>query len=70
MELIATLSVSAARKFGEIGFIIGAIGGILVILGAARADVRRADVRGIVMLAGACVTVAFALGIVAFHWGG
>jgi hypothetical protein len=70
MGLLA-LSASAARRFGEIGFIVGAIGGILFIAGAAALanSARASTARTFFMLAGVCIAVGFVLGIVAFHWG-
>ncbi len=69
MELIATISIGAARRIGEIGFLIGAIGGLLLLLGSVRGHAANADARAIAIAAGLCIAVGFALGIVAFHWG-
>jgi ABC-type proline/glycine betaine transport system permease subunit len=70
MGLIA-LAAGTARRVGEIGFIIGAIGGLLFIAGAAlRANsAREGTSQKVLMAAGVCITVGFVLGIVAFHWG-
>ena len=65
------LAAETARRLGEIGFIIGAIGGLLFIAGAAfRANsARERTSRNVLMAAGICITVGFVLGIAAFHWG-
>ncbi len=65
------LAAGTARRIGEIGFIIGAIGGLLFIAGAAfRANsARESTSRTVVMAAGVCLTVGFVLRIAAFHWG-
>ena len=70
MGLVA-LAAGTARRVGEIGFIIGAIGGLLFIAGAAfRANsAREGTSRKVLMAAGICITVGFVLGIAAFHWG-
>lgn len=65
MELLA-LTASAARRFGEIGFLIGALGAFLLAAGAARADVQW---RNLAMLVGPLlIGVGFVLGIVYVHW--
>ncbi len=65
------LAAGTARRIGEIGFIIGAIGGLLFIAGAAfRANsARESTSRNVLMAAGICITTGFILGIAAFHWG-
>lgn len=70
MGLLA-LAANTARRIGELGFIVGAIGGVLFIAAAAvRANRARGNPgRGILMAAGVCITVGFVLGIVALHWG-
>ena len=70
MSLVA-LAAGTARRLGEIGFIVGAIGGIFFIAGAAALanSARGSTARTFFMLAGLCIAVAFVLGIAAFHWG-
>ena len=69
MQLIASLSASAARRIGELGFIVGAIGGLVLVLGALRAGQTSASgARALLSIAGLCITVGFVLGIVALHW--
>ena len=66
--MILALAVHTARRIGEIGFLIGAIGGLLMLVegmtsgGAGRAKPLQA-------LAGLLMTVGFVLGIVYVHWG-
>ena len=70
MGLIAALAAGTARRIGEIGFIVGAVGGVLLLLGAVRGNgASAAATRTLTMLAGVCIAVGFVLGIVAFHWG-
>lgn len=68
MGLIASLSISGARRIGEIGFVIGAIGALLLVLAAARGTPPAANARSLTMLAGLCMAVGFVLGIVYMHW--
>ena len=69
MGLLA-LAATSARRIGEIGFIVGAIGGVLLALGAAGGNGRGASTaRTLLVLAGVCIAVGFVLGIVTFHWG-
>lgn len=65
------LAAGTARRLGEIGFIVGAIGGLLFIAGAAfRANRAQGSAsRTAFMGAGVCITIGFVLGIVALHWG-
>jgi len=69
MGLLAVTSQSA-RRIGEIGFIIGAIGGLLFIAGAAlRAnDAEESRARNVFMGAGVCITIGFICGIISLHW--
>jgi hypothetical protein len=69
LDLVA-LAAGTARRIGEIGFIVGAIGGLLFMAGAAfRANnARESTSRTFFMAAGLFVAIAFILGIVAFHW--
>jgi hypothetical protein len=69
MDVIIALSASSARRIGEIGFIIGAVGGVLVMLAALRGS--GGSSRGAnpaMLLAGLCIAVGFVLGIVYIHW--
>ena len=68
MGFFLALGAETARRIGEIGFIIGAIGGLLVMVGAATGS-RSGGGRSAMMLAGLCLAVGFALGIVFLHWG-
>jgi hypothetical protein len=60
----------AARRIGELGFIIGAIGGLLFIAGAAlRAnDAEETRTRNVLMSSGVCITIGFICGIISLHW--
>jgi hypothetical protein len=70
MGLIAALAAGTARRIGEIGFIVGAVGGVLLVLAAARTSGRGAAAsRALTMLAGVCIAIGFVLGIIALHWG-
>ncbi|GEM_PF-6934975 len=67
MGLIIALTTVTARRIGEIGFVVGAIGGLLLMLGAGTAS-RSGGGRASLMLAGLCIAVGFVLGIVYMHW--
>ncbi len=66
MGLLA-LAASTARRIGEVGFIIGAIGGLLIMLAAAAGRGSRGG-RASSTLAGLCIAVGFVLGVVYMHW--
>jgi hypothetical protein len=68
MELVA-LAVHTARRIGEVGFAIGALGALIITLGAWTGAAGRT--RGNPATAGGAflVAVGFVLGIVALHWG-
>jgi hypothetical protein len=67
MGLFISLAATTARRIGEIGFILGAIGALLLVLGAG-ASSRSGGGRASLMLAGLCIAVGFVLGIVYMHW--
>jgi hypothetical protein len=67
MGLFISLAATTARRIGEIGFIVGAMGGLLLLLGAG-AGSTSGGARPSLMLAGLCIAVGFALGIVYMHW--
>jgi hypothetical protein len=66
MELLA-VTVSAARKFGEIGFLIGALGAVLLVvenaMAGSQSGQKLARTIGFVLMA-----VGFILGILYVHW--
>jgi hypothetical protein len=68
MGFFLALGAGTARRIGEIGFIVGAIGGLLVMVGAASGS-RSGSGRASLMLAGLCIAVGFVLGIIFLHWG-
>jgi hypothetical protein len=67
MEILA-VSISTARKFGEIGFLLGALGALLLAAEAIRPfsqdAVKVARLVGLLLIA-----VGFVLGILYIHWG-
>lgn len=69
---LVAIATATARRLGEIGFVVGAIGGLLFMAGAAfRANsARESTGRAFFMGAGLFIAIAFVLGIAAFHWGG
>jgi hypothetical protein len=62
------IAVHTARRLGEIGFLVGAIGGLLLLVegmtsaGSGRSNPMRA-------LAGLLMAAGFVLGIAYVHWG-
>jgi hypothetical protein len=66
MELLA-VSLSTARKFGEIGFLIGALGAVLLVienaLAGSQSGPKLARTIGFILIA-----VGFVLGILYVHW--
>lgn len=71
MGLIAALAAGTARRIGEVGFIVGALGALLLALGAARetGGGAAAVTRNLTIVAGVCIAIGFVLGIVVLHWG-
>lgn len=70
MELLATVSVATGRRLGEIGFLLGAIGAVLLVVEARTSGSGAARRPSMPMTAGSVlIAVAFLLGIAAFHWG-
>jgi hypothetical protein len=69
MGLLAVTS-QTARRIGELGFIIGAIGGLLFIAAAALKvnDAEETRTRNVLMASGVCITVGFICGIISLHW--
>jgi hypothetical protein len=69
MGLLA-LTSQTARRIGEVGFIIGAIGGLLFIAGAALLanDADERTTRNVFMGSGICIAVGFIAGIITLHW--
>jgi hypothetical protein len=67
MEVLA-LALRTARRIGEVGFVVGAVGGLLLALGAAAGRGSRGG-RASLVVAGLCIAVGFVLGIVYLHWG-
>jgi hypothetical protein len=66
MEIIA-VSIRTARRFGEIGFLIGALGALLLVAHAVLSDsqaiAKLARIGGPLLIA-----VGFVLGILYVHW--
>jgi hypothetical protein len=70
MEILAAVSVATGRRLGEIGFLLGAIGAVLLVVEAmssASGTARRPSMP--MTLGSVLIAVAFLLGIAAFHWG-
>jgi len=67
MEVLA-MSVSAARRFGEIGFLIGALGALLLVLEDARPGSPETHRRLIRLLGALLIAAGFVLGILYIHW--
>ncbi|HXQ58713.1 MAG TPA: hypothetical protein VN799_01400 [Acidimicrobiales bacterium] len=66
MELLA-LASATARRLGEIGFLVGALGALLLAFGATRSD--SGGIGQMARLIGpALIAVGFVLGIVYIHW--
>jgi hypothetical protein len=70
MGQMVALAAGTARRIGEIGFIVGAVGGLLLGLAAARRNGAGAEASpALTILGGVCIAIGFVLGIAAFHWG-
>lgn len=66
MTLLAfTIKAHTGIRLAELGFLVGAIGGVLLMLGGMTSFGRRAGIA----FGGLALTVAFVLLIVATHWG-
>ena len=66
--MILALAVHTAKRLGEIGYLIGAIGGLLLLAeGATSARAGRGSPLRI--MAGLLIAIGFVLGIVFIHWG-
>ncbi len=66
---ILAVSVSAARRLGEIGFLVGALGALLLVLEAARPGSPETQRRMARLIGALLIAVGFALGILYVHWG-
>jgi len=69
MQVLA-MAIHTAKRFGEIGFVIGAIGALMMAAGSMPRG-RSAGVGGapIVAIGAVLVAAGFVLGIVSLHWG-
>jgi hypothetical protein len=67
MTEILGVTVSAARKTGEIGFLIGALGALLLVAGGTRSGSGGMG-RSLRLAGSLMIAVGFALGIVYIHW--
>jgi hypothetical protein len=67
---LLALTSQTARRIGEVGFIVGAIGGLLFIGGAAllATDADERTSRNVLIGSGVCITVGFICGIITLHW--
>ena len=61
------MTAAAARKTGEIGFLVGALGALLISAGGTRSGSGGTG-RSLRLAGSLMIAVGFALGIVYIHW--
>jgi hypothetical protein len=67
MDILA-MTAAAARRFGEIGFAVGALGALLCLVSAIPRGSSKHPARAFAVLGFFLIAVAFVLGILYVHW--